>query len=722
MKLRGISVVALLAVCASLLAAAPANAVTRNLPNANSPTNAVGLIVTYKAGVSLLAPNGEPTGENFAGVELGAPVQMGERMAAVPFENDLTDSEAREALAGIQNDPRVESAQFNEFVEMATVRSAPISSQIFPSNEPVQLPIVIRTAVKPASLAPISAQDAWLSGTTERVTVSWAKALAGYSGTVIGYRVQIYASGAWRTLKSLTSASARSYTTTTSYLKAGTQSRFRVAAITKRYSKTYVGYYKYVYVTPTTLPQVRDVLTLRNNLTQLQASWTNYATAWERGGLEVSYSVVVRKPDNSEVPCVVTSPNNCTVSNLQSGTTYTVSLVVTNARGSVSLNKNLLFNAPAPVNASANTHYSKQWYLKSSENYSAKVSEAWTTESGLDEVIVAVLDTGYTDHSDIPSSSILPGYDFISSASSANDGNGRDSDAHDAGDYSGNENSSWHGTHVAGIIAAADNAQGVVGIAPHVKILPVRVLGADGGTTADIISAIYWAAGIHRSGVADNPNKASVINMSIGGQSNGCDAGTEAALAAAKAAGITVVTAAGNDNYLASQSYPGNCYPTINIGSSGRNGTPSFYSNFSNAGTVGSNGQPFGVDLSAPGGDYCQGGSAAQIYSTLNTGTTSPGSESYAYEIGTSMASPVVAGIVALMYSAKLRQDPAMTFNGAFVESVWDALATTATPFASDSPQNCVATGQLSIRDGSAYGGYGPGIVNARAALTAILQ
>lgn len=722
MKLRGFSGVALFAVLASMLTATPAHSVTRNLPNSSSATNAVGLIVTYKAGVSLLAPNGEPTGENFAGVELGSPVQMGERMAAIPFEIDLSETDAKKALAGIQNDPRVESAQFNEFVEMATVRSAPISSQILPSTEPVQLPIVIRTAVRPASLAPISAQDAWLSGTTERVTVTWAKAIAGYTGTVIGYRVQIYASGAWRTLKSLTSASTRSYTTTTNYLKAGTPSRFRVAAITKRYSKTYVGYYKYVYVTPTTVPQIRDVLALRNNLTQLQASWTNYTTAFDRGGLDVSYSVVVKKPDNTEVTCVSTGENNCSVSNLQSGTTYTVSLVVTNSRGSISLNKTLRFNVPVTINASSNNHYAKQWYLKSSETYSAKVSDAWSTESGLEEVIVAVLDTGYTDHTDIPSSSILPGYDFISSASSANDGNGRDSDAHDAGDYSGNNASSWHGTHVAGIIAAADNTQGVVGIAPHVKILPVRVLGADGGTTADIISAIYWAAGIHKAGVPDNPNKASVINMSIGGESNGCDAGTEAALAAAKAAGITVVTAAGNDNYFASLSYPGNCYPTINIGSSGKNGTPSFYSNFSNAGTVGSNGQPFGVDLSAPGGDYCQGGVTAQIYSTINSGTRGPGSESYAYEIGTSMASPVVSGIVALMYSAKLRQNPSIIFNGAFVESVWDALATTATPFASERPQNCVATGKLSIRDGSVYGSYGPGIVNARAALTAILQ
>jgi hypothetical protein len=86
------------------------------------------------------------------------------------------------------------------------------------------------------------------------------------------------------------------------------------------------------------------------------------------------------------------------------------------------------------------------------------------------------------------------------------------------------------------------------------------------------------------------------------------------------------------------------------------------------------------------------------------------------------MAAPVVSGTVALMYSAKLRENPNQTFNGAFVDSIWTALKTTSTPFLSTSPVNCAGTGLSSIEDGGAYGGYGVGIINAKAALEALLQ
>jgi serine protease len=269
-----------------------------------------------------------------------------------------------------------------------------------------------------------------------------------------------------------------------------------------------------------------------------------------------------------------------------------------------------------------------------------------------------------------------------------------------------------------GIIGATDNDLGVVGVAPNVKLLPVRVLGPNGGTVSDIIAGIKWAAGIRMTGVPDNPHPAQVINMSIGGSSAGCDSDTEAALAAAKAKGITVVTAAGNENGAAAQSYPGNCYPTINIGASGKNGKPTFYSNYSTM----YQGQAVGVDVSAPGGDFCQGGDAGQIYSTLNAGATTPGASNYAWENGTSMASPVVAGVVALMYSAKLRQNPSTAMNGTFVESIWAALSSTTTPFASQVSVGCPGSDPRYPTDGSAYGGYGAGIVNASAAIAAILQ
>lgn len=733
MKFARIAAVMVGALLLPIQFVAPAEASMVDTPAPSDPTNAVGFIVQYKEGVDLLAPNGEPTGENFAGVDLENSVQLHESQASIDFADSLSESEANEALMRLRSDPRVETVQFNRFIETATLERPSFESQVFSPAEPVNLPIIMKTAVTRASIAPIRATDTWMSGTTPRVTIAWTKPTARYTGTLIGYRVQMKINGVWVSLKSQTTASTRSYSTSSSYLKAGTRADFRVAAITKRYSTTYLGYYKAVYITPTTAPKALSVLEVTNNVNNLQVSWTPYTSLIDKGGMDVTYQIEVTKnSDGSTVTCTPSAPNTCVTSNTVSGASYTARLTVSNAKGSVSVTKTVTVNAAQAVNFSNDEKYNLQWFLKSTETYSAKVSGAWEIESGSEDVVVAVLDTGYTEHPDLPSTKILPGYDMISSSSSANDGNGRDADARDVGDYVLNsdgslrDNSSWHGTHVAGIIAAADNSEGVVGIAPNVKILPVRVLGSQGGTTADIMSGIYWAAGISRVGVPNNPNKARVINLSIGGDSAGCDSGTEAALAAAKAAGVTVITAAGNDNpatgrlAYASLSYPGNCYPTINVGASGKLGKPAFYSNFSNAPNQYSP-TPYGVDISAPGGDYCQGGSTAQIYSTLNAGTKEPTTSNYAYEIGTSMAAPVVSGTVALMYSAKLRRNPTQTFNAAFVDSVWQALSTTSTPFASTSPQNCASTPYSSIQDGGAYGGYGVGIVNAQAALEALL-
>lgn len=709
------------ATIAGLINATPANAQMVQTPSVATGDNAVGFLVTYRSGVDPIAPNGEPTGESFAGVDLENSRNLGGRLYAVDFARDLTDEQAIAALENLKSDPRVAKVEFDSYVFTAGLAQQPIAPQILGNQEPVNLPIIMKTAITKASLDPITATDTWVSGTTPRVTVRWAKPTTRYSGYIVGYRVQIYASGAWRTLKSQTASTTRSYTTSTSYLKAGTEGRFRVAAITYYRGIRYLGYYKYAAVTPTTAPKTPTALTVLNNIDNLQYSWTPYTSLKDMGGLPVNYSVTVTKPDLTEVSCTVIN-NTCQVTDLTNGVVYRARLTVTNDRASVSFTKSFTYTSVTPVNAANDTWFSRQWYLNSSENYSAKVSGAWATETGSPAVTVAVIDTGYTDHPDIDSARIWPGYDFISDASKSNDGNGRDSDAHDSGDYveggSSSRNSSWHGTHVMGIIGATDNDFGVVGVAPNVKLLPVRVLGPNGGTVSDIIAGIKWAAGIRMTGVPDNPHPAQVINMSIGGSSAGCDSDTEAALAAAKAKGITVVTAAGNENGSATQSYPGNCYPTINIGASGKFGKPTFYTNYS----VMYQGQAVGVDVSAPGGDFCQGGDAGQIYSTLNAGTTTPGAPNYAWENGTSMASPVVTGIVALMYSAKFRQNPSTTMNGALVESIWNALSSTATTFASQVPVGCSGAEPRNPTDGSAYGGYGAGIVNASAAIAAILQ
>ncbi|MGW1755546.1 S8 family peptidase [Streptomyces mirabilis] len=299
------------------------------------------------------------------------------------------------------------------------------------------------------------------------------------------------------------------------------------------------------------------------------------------------------------------------------------------------------------------TEYTKQWDL-----YEAKagmnVPGAWSTSTG-SGVTVAVIDTGYVAHSDV-AANIVAGYDFISDTAVSVDGDGRDSNPADPGDYyAANEcgsgipasDSSWHGTHVAGTIAAVTgNNKGIAGIAYGAKISPLRVLGKCGGYDSDIIDAITWASGGTVSGVPANANVAKVINMSLGG-SGACTSATQSAITAAVNRGTTVVVAAGNDNDNAANYSPASCNNVITVAATGRSGSRASYSNY---GSI--------VDISAPGGDMSTA-TANGIYSTLNSGTKTPSSESYAYYQGTSMATPHIVGLVALMKSANSSLTPA---------------------------------------------------------------
>ncbi|MBG0851695.1 S8 family serine peptidase [Streptomyces spinoverrucosus] len=299
------------------------------------------------------------------------------------------------------------------------------------------------------------------------------------------------------------------------------------------------------------------------------------------------------------------------------------------------------------------TDYAKQWDLFES-TAGMNVPAAWPTSTG-SGVTVAVIDTGYVAHSDL-AANIVGGYDFIADTAVSVDGNGRDSNPADPGDwYNANEcgsgipasNSSWHGTHVAGTIAAAtNNSKGMAGIAYGAKISPVRVLGKCGGYDSDIIDAITWASGGTVSGVPANSNVAKVINMSLGGD-GACTSATQNAINAAVNRGTTVVVAAGNDNDNVANHSPGNCNNVISVAATNRSGAKASYSNYGSL-----------VDISAPGGQTSTG-TANGIYSTLNSGTKTPSTESYAYYQGTSMATPHIAGLAALMKSAKPSLTPA---------------------------------------------------------------
>ncbi|GGS43774.1 S8 family serine peptidase [Actinokineospora fastidiosa] len=313
--------------------------------------------------------------------------------------------------------------------------------------------------------------------------------------------------------------------------------------------------------------------------------------------------------------------------------------------------------------------YAKQWDLFEAKA-GMNVPGAWAQSTGAG-VTVAVIDTGYVRHSDL-AAQMVPGYDFISNTSVANDGDGRDSDPADPGDWltrgecgtdnlgrpvpPADTNSSWHGTHVAGTIAAqTGNGKGVAGIAYDAKIQPIRVLGKCGGMTSDIADAITWASGGAVPGVPANQNPAKVLNLSLGGQS-ACLSTYQNAINGAVRRGSTVVIAAGNSNMDVSGFTPANCDNVVAVASSNRVGDRAFYSNYGAK-----------IDVAAPGGEVRRAsdppGSITTpengIWSTLNTGDRAPGSENYEPYMGTSMAAPHVAGVAALMVARNAELTPA---------------------------------------------------------------
>ncbi|WP_370325759.1 S8 family serine peptidase [Euzebya sp.] len=332
----------------------------------------------------------------------------------------------------------------------------------------------------------------------------------------------------------------------------------------------------------------------------------------------------------------------------------------------------------------------QQWHY-SEPTGGIGLSTAHGTSTGAGAT-VAVIDTGIVSHPDLDAQ-VVGGYDFISDSFVSRDGGGRDADYADPGDWSAAgecgflssaRDSSWHGSHVAGTGAAiSGNGEGGLGVAPDADVVVARVLGRCGGYDSDIAAAITWAAGGSVSGVPANPNPADVLNLSLGG-SGSCPATYQSAIDAARAAGATVVVAAGNSSTDASGATPANCDGVVTVAATNRDGGRASYANH---GSV--------VELAAPGG-----GAGGGVLSTVDVGATSPAGPGYAQYNGTSMATPHVAGVAALLYA----DDPAIT-----PAEVSDALVSSARAF----PASCSgcgagildAPGALGLSGGGGDGG-----------------